>query len=68
MLTINTCTTVKEYVKVQYILPPFPEREEIILPDNPVLSDYAEIILYYDTLVQKWEVWGKTVKKILDTK
>ena len=43
-------------------------REAIILPVNLELSDYAEIINYYEHLVQKWEEWGKSVKKILDIK
>ncbi len=42
-------------------------REAIILPVEPELADYAEIINYYEHLVQKWENWGEIVKKILDT-
>lgn len=70
MLTTNTCQTVKEkeYITYKYILPPFPEREIIILPDEPTVKDYAEIINYYDSLVKQWEAWGKNVEKILDTK
>lgn len=69
ILTTNTCKTVeKEYVTYKYILPPFPQREMIVIPENPELQDYAEIISYYEHLVQKWEEWGKSVKKILDTK
>ena len=69
ILTTNTCKTIheKEFVTIKYILPPFPVREAIILPVQPELSDYAEIINYYEHLVQEWEAWGKNVEKILDT-
>lgn len=69
ILTTSTCTTIKEkeFITIKYVLPPFPIREAIMLPVNPELSDYAEIINYYEHLVQKWEEWGKSVKKILDT-
>lgn len=60
--------TVKEYVTVKYVLPPFPNREIIVISDNPTTKDYAEIINYYEHLVQEWEEWGKITKKILDTK
>lgn len=68
MLTTSTCQTVKEYVTYRYVLPPFPKREIIVLPDEPAIKDYAEIINYYDSLVEQWEEWGKNVEKILDTK
>jgi len=55
-------------VTVKYVLPPFPNREIIVIPDNPTTKDYAKIINYYEHLVQEWEEWGKITKKILDTK
>ncbi len=45
-------------------LPPKPERE--ILPAVVTVEDYAETIIYYETLVQKWEAWGDTVEKIIE--
>lgn len=70
ILTTSTCTTIREteFITYKYILPPFPQREAIILSVNPTLADYAEIINYYEHHLQKWEAWGKTVEKILDTK
>jgi len=70
LLTTVTCTTIKEkeFITYKYILPPFPQREEIILPANLEIADYAEIINYYEHLVQEWEEWGESVEKILDTK
>ena len=70
LLTTITCTTTKEkeFVTYKYILPPFPKRKEIVLSANLQLKDYAEMINYYEHLVQEWEEWGKSVEKILDTK
>ena len=62
------CTTTKEFITYKYILPPFPQREEITLSANLEITDYAEIINYYEHLVQEWEAWGKIVEKVLDTK
>lgn len=70
IIIISTCTTIreKEYITYQYILPSFPIRETIVISDNPTINDYAKIINYYEHLVQKWEIWGNSVKKILDKK
>lgn len=69
-LTTSTCTTVKEkeFITIKYIFPPHPIRKTIVFPVKPRIADYAEIINYYEHLVQEWEEWGKSVKKILDTK
>lgn len=75
MLIISACRTVETNTVIyRYQLPPSPVREIIQLPENPTLADYAEVILYYDSLLQEWEIWGENVKilvegeKILDNK
>ena len=65
-LIISACTTV-EYVTPDYVLPMEPQRQNISLPNNPTLKDYATIIIYYDYLLRKWEQWAKTVKEIILT-
>ena len=45
------------------ILPPMPQREN--LPPVETVQDYADVIIYYEMLVQKWEVWGATVEEII---
>lgn len=46
------------------ILPPKPQREN--LPPVETVQDYADVIIYYETLVQKWEAWGDSVEKIIE--
>lgn len=67
MLIIGACQTVEKIttVKIEYVLPPFPLKKEIIFSENPNLKEYAEIIIYYDYLVQEWETWGNTIKRLL---
>jgi hypothetical protein len=48
------------------ILPPKPQREN--LPPVETVQDYADVIIYYETLVQKWEAWGDSVEKIIGSK
>jgi hypothetical protein len=40
-----------------------PQRET--LPPVETVQDYADVIIYYEMLVQKWEAWGATVKEII---
>ena len=58
---IGGCKTLQKTDFV--VLPPMPERETL----KPItsVSDYADAIVYYETLVQKWEAWGATVKEII---
>ena len=42
--------------------PPKPKRSRIETPHS--VKDYAEIIAYYERLVQEWELWGETVEKV----
>lgn len=60
---MTECRTIKQKEN-KIILPPKPERQELIPPKT--LKDYAEIILYYETLVREWESWGATVQEIVD--
>ena len=45
-------------------LPPKPERRTIEIPRTA--KDYAEVMAYYESLVQEWELWGDTVDKLLE--
>ncbi|MBR3197094.1 MAG: hypothetical protein IKF66_01185 [Methanobrevibacter sp.] len=47
----------------QIVLPPKPQRSEIKTPAE--LKDYALIIIYYENLVEQWELWGETAEKII---
>lgn len=47
--------------KNKIVYPPKPERQEMKAPET--IRDYAELILYYETLVQEWELWAETVEK-----
>ena len=61
-ITITGCRTTKvEYIVV---LPPKPVRQEITPPKN--VSECAEVINYYDSLVKLWEAWGETVEKTVE--
>jgi hypothetical protein len=59
MLTIQSCRTTKQQ---EIELPPKPQRQELQPPQD--LKDYAEIIIYYEYLVEEWEAWGELVENI----
>lgn len=42
------------------VLPPRPQRIEQKAPET--VRDYAELVLYYETLVEEWELWADTVE------
>lgn len=65
VLTINACTTI-EYVYPDYKLPEEPQRQELKIPEST--EDYKNILGYYELLVQQWEQWAKSVKKIIEKK
>ena len=52
-------TTGCQTTKQKNELPPKPERQEIQAPQS--LKDCAEIINYYEHLVEEWEQWGVVV-------
>jgi len=67
LLIISACQT-ETIVEVEYTLPPEPIRQEIIIDENKItLKKYLSIIVYYDFLVQEWEAWGESIKKIILT-
>lgn len=49
--------------RAQIELPPMPEREQIETPHT--LEEIVRTMLYYEILVEQWEVWGKTVENSL---
>jgi len=50
--------------KVDIVLPPKPERSEIKAPES--LKDYAQIINYYEHLVQEWEQWSRAIEQQIE--
>lgn len=57
-LTTAGCATLPTADVV--VLPPMPERTEQKEPENA--KDWAELLVYYEFLVQEWEAWGRTVQ------
>jgi len=49
--------------RAEIILPPEPQREE--LPEVKTVEDLGHTINYYEHLVQSWEAWADSVKKII---
>lgn len=45
-------------------LPPFPERQVIAEPKT--VKDMANILNYYEHLVEEWELWGETVSNLVE--
>lgn len=62
ILTISGCKTTKEIEK-EIILPPKPVREEMETPTD--LKGVAELLNYYEHLLELWENWGERVEAIL---
>jgi hypothetical protein len=44
-------------------IPPQPERTSLNVPKTE--EEYVDVIIYYETLLQKWELWAQTVEKII---
>lgn len=61
MLTIQGCVTT---TKVDYTLPPKPQRTEQKKPET--IKDYGKLVAYYEYLVQLWEQWGEDVTGIIE--
>ena len=63
MLIMTGCRTTKtEEQKIE--LPPKPQRQELKMPES--VKDYAQIINYYEHLVQEWEQWSECVEAIVN--
>jgi len=63
-LIIQGCRTTK--VKKEIVLPPKPQRQELKAPQD--LKDIADIMNYYEHLVEQWEAWGETVSILTEEK
>ena len=59
MILSVVITTGCQTTKQKNDLPPKPERQEIEAPQT--LKDCAEIINYYEHLVEEWEAWSEVV-------
>ena len=59
--TMTGCRSTK--IEKVYVLPPKPQRKEIQAPQD--LQDYAQIINYYEHLVEEWEAWGAVVEEMV---
>lgn len=57
-LTTAGCATLPKADVVA--LPPMPERMSQKAPETA--KDWAEILVYYEFLVQEWESWGRAVQ------
>ena len=64
LITLGCKTTKVEEREI--ILPPMPQRQELKAPES--VKDLADILNYYEHLVQEWEVWGDTVETIVTEK
>ena len=58
------CRTTK--IEKEITLPPKPQRQELKTPQD--LKDVAELLNYYEHLVEEWEVWGETVTILTEEK
>ena len=63
-LTIQGCKTTKAENEIE--LPPKPERVEQKEPES--LSDLADLLNYYEHLVQDWELWADRAEKLIKQK
>ena len=59
--TMTGCRSNK--IEKVYVLPPKPQRKEIQAPKD--LQDYAQIINYYEHLVEEWEAWSSVVEEMI---
>jgi hypothetical protein len=63
-LIITGCKTTK--IEREIELPPKPQRQELKSPES--LSDLADILNYYEHLVQDWENWADRAEKLIKQK
>ena len=64
LITLGCKTTKVEERDIT--LPPKPHRRELKEPES--LQDIANILNYYEHLVQEWETWGDSVETIVSDK
>ena len=60
MLTTTACVTKP---KAEITLPPKPQRQEQKEPTN--LKEIADLLNYYEHLVQQWETWGDITERMV---
>lgn len=63
LLLIQITQGCKSVPKADIVLPPKPQREKIATATT--VKDLANIINYYEHLVQEWEEWGECVSNII---
>lgn len=63
-LITQGCKTTK--VEKEIELPPKPQRQELKSPET--LSDLADLLNYYEHLVQDWELWADCAEKLINEK
>ena len=63
VLTTTACVSKPEPQK-EIILPPEPQRLEQKAPET--LKDLADLLNYYEHLVQEWEAWGESVTRMIE--
>ena len=64
LITLGCKTTKIEEREIT--LPPMPQRQELKEPES--IKNLADILNYYEHLVQEWETWGDSVEKIVSDK
>ena len=64
LITLGCKTTKVEERDIT--LPPKPHRQELKEPES--IQDIANLLNYYEHLVQEWENWGDSVETIVSDK
>lgn len=59
-LIMSGCVTTRN----EFVLPQEPERHELKEPES--LKDLGLALTYYEFLLEEWEEWGATVKRIIN--
>lgn len=62
LLSAPTTTGCRTTAGTAVPLPPKPERQPQAVPADA--RDAALLLLYYESLVQKWEAWGAAVEEV----
>ena len=63
LFTLTTTACASKPKRVEIILPPKPERQEQKEPTN--LKEVADLLNYYEHLVQQWETWGDITERLV---
>ena len=60
ILIIANCQTTEKRSNDNLVLPAKPERQELSVDISCI-----ELIVYYEYLLQEWELWGDTIENII---